>query len=98
MGICRIGIVPYSNGYYKIAETVLEGDPDYDPLTGEYVLYHAGDGGFTNFFLGSGIKINKNFSAGINMTLLFGQIKRTNQFDFADYDNSLIITVLKNCN
>ena len=30
------GVVPLSNGYYKIAESVSEGDPDYDPLTGGY--------------------------------------------------------------
>ena len=77
-----VGILPLSNGYYKLSESVLKGDPDYDPLTGEYTSSHAGEGGFTNFFLGSGIKINKNFSAGVNMTLLLGQIKRTNQFDF----------------
>ena len=28
-------------------------------------------------FLGSGLKINKNFSVGINMTLLFGQVNRS---------------------
>ncbi len=82
------GIVPLTNGYYKLAETVLEGDPDYDPITGEYSLYHGGEGGFSNFFLGTGIKINKKISAGVNMKLLFGQLKRTNQFDFADYYNA----------
>ncbi len=76
------GIVPLTNGYYKISESVVEGDLDYDPLTGEYNSYHAGEGGFSNFFLGSGINLNKNFSAGVNMTILFGQVKRTNQFDF----------------
>jgi hypothetical protein len=79
------GIVPISNGYYKISESVLKGTPKYDELVGEYTSYHAGNGGFTNFFLGSGININKNFSAGINMTVLFGQINRLNQFNFADY-------------
>ena len=48
------GIVPLSNGYYKISESVLEGDPDYDPVTGEYTSYHSGEGGLTNFFLGTG--------------------------------------------
>ena len=81
------GIIPLSNGYYKLSEAVLKSDPEYDPIVGEYSTYHAGDGGFTNFFLGSGIKINKNFSAGVNMTLLLGQVKRVNQFDFADFYN-----------
>ena len=79
-----LGIVPITNGYYKISESVLEDSPDYDPLTGEYTTTHAGEGGFTNFFLGSGIQINKNFSVGANITVLLGQIKRINQFDFID--------------
>ncbi|MCX6325991.1 MAG: hypothetical protein NT144_04990 [Bacteroidia bacterium] len=70
------GIIPLSNGYYKMFES-----------NESYSSYHAGDGGFTNFFLGSGIKINKNFSAGVNMSFLFGQVNRINQFDFADYYN-----------
>ena len=82
-----IGIIPLSNGYYKMSEAVLKSDPEYNPVVGEYTSYHAGDGGFTNFFLGTGIKINKKFSAGVNMTILFGQVKRTNQFDFADFYN-----------
>jgi hypothetical protein len=81
------GIRPYSNGYYQLTESVLDTDPEYDPLIGEFSSYHAGDGGLTSVFLGSGINLNKNFSVGVNMTLLFGQINRTNQFDFADYYN-----------
>src|SRR5450759_136534 len=73
-----VGIIPLSNGYYKMSETVLKNDMNYDSLIGEYTSSHSGDGGFTNFFLGSGININKNFSAGINMTILFGQVKRLN--------------------
>jgi hypothetical protein len=81
------GIIPLSNGYYKISESVKEGDKKYDPNVGEYVTYHAGDGGLTNFFMGSGIKINNNFSVGLNMTILFGQLKRINQSDFSDFYN-----------
>jgi hypothetical protein len=81
------GIIPMSNGYYKIAETVSETDPGYNPTIGPYTLNHSGDGGFTKFFIGSGIKINKNFSAGANMTLLFGQINRINQVEFGDFYN-----------
>jgi hypothetical protein len=79
------GIVPVSNGYYKVSKSILKGDPDYDPITGEYVAFHKGDGNLSNFFLGSGINLTKNLSAGINMSLLFGSLKRTNEFDFADY-------------
>ncbi len=79
------GLVPVSNGYYNIAETVEKGDDGYNEITGEYISYHSGSGGFTNFFLGTGLNITKNLSAGANMSLLFGSIKRYNEFDFADY-------------
>jgi hypothetical protein len=82
------GIIPFSNGYYSISETVLEGDPDFDPVTGAYTELHSGNGGITNFFAGTGVRLTKNLSAGINMTLLFGQIRRINQFYFADYGST----------
>jgi hypothetical protein len=81
------GIVPLSNGYYKISESVLEGDPGYDPVTGEYSSLHAGEGGLNTFFLGTGINLTRNFSLGVNMKILFGQINRNNQYIFADYYN-----------
>jgi hypothetical protein len=83
-----LGIVPFSNGYYRIREDVTSTSPGYDPIVGPYASLHNGSGGFTNFFAGSGIKLNRNFSAGVNMNILFGQIDRANQFDFADFYNS----------
>lgn len=78
------GIYSLTNGYYKIVRTVPENSAE---NTGEYLENHAGEGSLTNFFLGTGMKITKNFSAGINMTVLFGSIKRTNQIDFTnDYN------------
>jgi hypothetical protein len=81
------GVVPMSSGYYKLAESVTKTDPDYDPLVGPYTSIHGGDGGFNNLFLGTGLKINKNFSVGINMMLLFGQVKRAYTINFDDYAN-----------
>jgi hypothetical protein len=75
-----MGIVPVSNGYYNIAEHFNEDDP-----SEEYTSYHGGSGGYTNFFLGTGLNITKNLSAGANLSLLFGSIKRFNEFIFADY-------------
>jgi len=83
-----LGITTYSNGYYSISEVIGKEDPGYDPVTGEYVETHAGKGGITKFFIGSGIRMFKYFSAGVNLNLLFGTINRTNQFDFTDYYNS----------
>ena len=82
-----VGVVPVSSGYYKLSESVVETDPDYDPLVGPYTSVHNGEGGFNNFFLGSGLKINKNFSVGINMELLFGQVKRSYAVSFNDFTN-----------
>jgi hypothetical protein len=81
------GIIPFSNGYYSISESVLEGDPEYDPITGAYNESHRGEGGISSFFAGSGLNLSKNLSAGVNMTLLFGSVRRINQFDFIDYLN-----------
>ena len=81
------GVVPVSNGYYKIASSITQGDPGYDPVTGGYSEYHAGEGSLSKFFLGSGIMVTKDLSAGINMTVLFGEIKRVNQYYFLDYYN-----------
>ena len=80
-----MGFVPVSNGYYNISQTIKEGDPGYDPITGQVTSTHAGGGGFTNLFLGTGVNIIKNLSIGANMNILFGQVERANQFSFSDY-------------
>jgi len=83
-----VGVIPVSSGYYNVAELVSTGNT----VIGNYESDHSGSGGFSNFFLGSGIKITKNFSAGVNMNVLFGQVNRINQFIFDDpnvfYNNS----------
>jgi hypothetical protein len=81
------GILPLSNGYYNLSESVTQNDPGYDPVTGGYSTLHTGEGGFTNFFLGSGFRLNKNFSAGFNLNLLLGQVNRLNEFNFEDFYN-----------
>lgn len=79
------GLVPISNGYYYLTETIEEGDPDYDPITGAAASIHKGTGSLAKFFLGAGFKITKNFSAGVNMNILLGELNRLNQFEFNDY-------------
>ena len=83
-----LGITTYSNGYYSISNVIGEDNPGYDPVTGGYIETHAGKGGITKFFIGSGIRMFKYFSAGVNLNLLFGTLNRTNQFDFTGYYNS----------
>jgi hypothetical protein len=79
------GIIPVSSGFYSITGEVTKTDPDYDPNIGEYIVEHKGEGGITKFFVGSGLKVTKNFSIGVNMTFLSGNLTRTNQFIFGDY-------------
>jgi len=80
------GVVPMSNGYYKLQEKMEKTDPGYDPLVGQYSSVHLGDGGFNKLFVGTGVKVIKNLSLGINMTLLFGQLNRSYQVTFDDYN------------
>ncbi|MBE0677081.1 MAG: hypothetical protein IH591_20680, partial [Bacteroidales bacterium] len=76
------GILPYSNGYYYISKLVEVGDPEYDPIAGEYSINHKGAGGITRAFIGTGAEILPNLSAGINMNILFGKIYRINEYYF----------------
>lgn len=82
------GVVPVSSSYYKLSDAMLPTDPDYDPLAGQYVSSHAGEGGLSQVFAGAGIRLHKYVSAGVNVNVLFGQISRTNQLAFTDQLNS----------
>ena len=82
------GLIPVSNGYYNISESIKSGDPGYDPITGEVNSLHKGNGGFTNIFFGTGFNLTRNIALGVNLTVLFGQLERSNQFEFADYVNT----------
>jgi hypothetical protein len=82
------GILPYSNGYYAITERVNVGDLGYNALTGPYTGFHIGAGNLSTVYLGTGINITKHLSAGINMNILFGTLKRSNEFVFDDYNNT----------
>ncbi|HEX2920067.1 MAG TPA: hypothetical protein VHO50_02760 [Bacteroidales bacterium] len=82
-----VGVIPYSNAYYNISDEVKTTDPEYDPLIGEYLGTHKGVGGLSNFIIGTGLKLNKYVSAGINMSVMFGEITRNNDFFFRDYTN-----------
>ncbi|HEX2967633.1 MAG TPA: hypothetical protein VHO46_00920 [Bacteroidales bacterium] len=82
------GVIPVSNGYYRITDEVESSDPAYNPIVGEYTANHTGNGSITDFFIGTGLRLHKYVSAGVNMNILFGQIKRENNFVFNDPDNS----------
>lgn len=82
------GITSFSNGYYSIASKVGRNDSGYNPVTGEYAENHSGKGGISRLFAGTGVKMLRYFSAGVNVNILFGSIRRSNQFIFTDYFNS----------
>jgi len=81
------GIIPVTSGYYKLYDAVLKGDPDYDEITGPSFSYHSGEGGFNNFFIGTGVNITKKLSVGVNMRVLFGMINRSYTVNFTDFYN-----------
>jgi hypothetical protein len=83
-----VGFIPMSSGYYSITNSVSTTDPGYDPSVGEYNVLHDGEGGINKYFLGTGVKIGKNFSVGANLVFLSGTLKRNNQFIFSDFDHS----------
>ena len=82
------GIVPVSHGYYNISNHVDTTDNNYDPVTGNYYSFYEGKGGFSNFFLGTGVNIFKNLSLGVNMTIMFGTLERKSSVIFEDIENN----------
>jgi hypothetical protein len=82
------GLIPLTDAYYNVSQTISEGDSLYDPLIGEMNSVHRGTGGLSSFFIGTGFNITKNLSLGANFTTTFGKIERANQFDFLDYANT----------
>jgi hypothetical protein len=87
------GIVPVSHGYYNIFNSVSEGDYNYDPTIGEYYLDYRGNGGLSNFFLGTGVNILKNLSVGVNMTIMFGSLNRKDRIIFQDIESNFYTTI-----
>jgi hypothetical protein len=79
-----VGIVPMSSGFYQVTQTITSRDPGYDPNVGPYQALHTGNGSISKYFFGTGLKLTKNFSAGINMIILSGQLNRANEFLLAD--------------
>jgi hypothetical protein len=77
-----LGVVPVSNGYYRISDYQLASNLN----SSNYYENHTGSGGLTNFFLGSGVNINKHFSVGANMTVMFGKLERSDTVQFNDYN------------
>ncbi|MFO7574784.1 MAG: hypothetical protein R6W67_06465 [Bacteroidales bacterium] len=84
------GILPYSNGYYYISRKITEDDPEYDPLTGVMNITHKGMGSLNRAFLGTGVTLIPNLAAGVNMSVLFGELSRINEYYFESDPTSFI--------
>lgn len=80
------GIAPYSStGYNVITRDSVIIDSAYSPYSTSY----SANGGLNQFYLGFGVRVLKNFRAGANMTLAFGNqsLNWTNDFDEPAYAN-----------
>jgi hypothetical protein len=76
-----VGVRPYSKVGYSIIEE------DYDPNIGFIDYVYSGNGGLSQLYLGTALKIFKGFSIGANFKYIFGSIdlKRTVSFPGVDY-------------
>lgn len=73
-----LGVVPYSNIGYSFTHTNTIGSPSEGSTTTSTQTY-AGDGGFSQFFVGAGWQITKNLSVGVNVSYFWGRYSKTIQ-------------------
>jgi len=70
------GFLPYSNiGYVLEDSETIEGIGDID-------YNYTGDGGISNFYIGTSVKLHKNLSVGVNAAYLFGGLNRNKEVLF----------------
>lgn len=77
------GLLPYSSVGYNLIVNNYNG-----PDIGTVKYLYEGDGGFNKVYLGTGVKITKNLSAGINGSYIFGTISNTKSVEFPEDDNA----------
>jgi len=70
------GLKPFSSSYYNMAEVLNFGNG-----TNSNILRTVtGTGGINQVFIANSFRINKNFSAGLTSSFLFGSLKRTTSY------------------
>lgn len=71
-----IGLSPYSNINYDITttETLVEG--------GRSSVNYSGLGGISQFYMGNGFQLTKNFSIGFNAAYIFGSLTKNETVTF----------------
>jgi len=79
-----IGIAPYSRVGYKInSVNDVEGNQD------SYLVEHTGSGGLNRFYWDNSIVLFKNFSFGVNVSYLFGNIVNKEKSVYYKYSYEL---------
>ncbi|QZT36470.1 hypothetical protein K5X82_14575 [Halosquirtibacter xylanolyticus] len=70
------GLQPYTNRGYSMSSTLKAG------TTEEATVLYSGDGSVSKFFFGTGVKLFKNLSLGINANYYFGTLTTNSSSDF----------------
>ncbi len=73
------GILPYSNLGYEFKNST----DMVDTFSVDHI--YSGEGGLTKAYLGYGVALNKNFSVGVNMSYIFGNLKEIKATEFSQY-------------
>ena len=72
------GFIPYSGIGYKIQTgEVLDS-------ANSLITKYSGNGGYTRYYIGTGVKITKNLSFGVNANYLFGTVSKTRKILFTN--------------
>ncbi len=72
-----LGLLPFSSVGYDIVI-----NSELIPNVGVARYKFEGEGGLNKFFLGAGFKIDKGFSAGLNVSYVFGTIQNIHSLEF----------------
>ena len=86
------GLLPYSSVGYDI---IIE--EDNVPDIGSVRYLFEGEGGFNKFFVGTGFRLTKNLSLGLNASYLFGTVDQIKSVEFPfsiNYFNSRYINAV----
>ena len=71
-----IGLLPFSNVGYTVADTQTATDPATGNTTA-YARNYTGDGGLHQLYVGLGVKVFKDLSVGVNASYFWGDITRS---------------------
>jgi hypothetical protein len=69
----NIGLVPYSQMGYKIVDVSLSHGAEH---------HYEGTGGINQFYFGNAVNLTSNFSAGVNISYLFGSLTQKAGWNF----------------